>query len=203
MISGIYKIKNIVNGKTYIGSSTDVKKRWRDHKWYLKNNLHHNSHLQNAVNKYGLDNFEFSILLECSKENLINEEIDQIKKHKSDNKISGYNVNKPNKLTYNNGKKHGKTPKKMFGKDNPMYGKFGEKHPKFGFKMSDEMKLVMSKKMSGKKGSKSNARKLNDDDVLIIREYYEKGIYNQTELGKMFNVSQVTIGDVVNYKRWI
>lgn len=32
MITGIYKIKNIVNNKVYIGSAIDVKKRWRDYK---------------------------------------------------------------------------------------------------------------------------------------------------------------------------
>ena len=58
--TGIYIIKNILNNKKYVGSSTNIGKRWRDHKWYLKENKHHNSHLQASYNKYGLDSFEFN-----------------------------------------------------------------------------------------------------------------------------------------------
>jgi len=46
MITGIYKIRNKQNNKVYIGSAVDIKKRWRDHKWNLKENKHHNPHLQ-------------------------------------------------------------------------------------------------------------------------------------------------------------
>ena len=31
-ISGIYKITNIINNKSYIGSSVDIYTRWREHK---------------------------------------------------------------------------------------------------------------------------------------------------------------------------
>jgi len=36
--TGIYKILNKINGKVYIGSATDIAKRWRDHKWHLNHN---------------------------------------------------------------------------------------------------------------------------------------------------------------------
>ena len=29
---GIYKIENLINGKVYIGQSTDIKERWAKHK---------------------------------------------------------------------------------------------------------------------------------------------------------------------------
>ena len=38
---GIYKIKNIINGKVYIGSAIYFIKRWSVHKSELKNNKHH------------------------------------------------------------------------------------------------------------------------------------------------------------------
>jgi len=60
--SGIYKITNIVNNHAYVGSATNVKRRWIEHKSKLSLNKHGNSHLQNAYNKYGSENFEFSIL---------------------------------------------------------------------------------------------------------------------------------------------
>jgi len=64
-VSGIYKIINKIDGKYYVGSSlciTGSKGRWAHHKTYLKYNRHHNNHLQFAVNKYGLENFEFLII---------------------------------------------------------------------------------------------------------------------------------------------
>src|ERR1035437_367642 len=41
-ISGIYKIINKVNNKYYVGSSNDVKKRWREHRGELKKKIHVN-----------------------------------------------------------------------------------------------------------------------------------------------------------------
>lgn len=62
MSSGIYQICNRINGKIYIGSAVNIKKRWHLHLHRLRNNIHHNSHLQNAWNKYGEENFEFEVI---------------------------------------------------------------------------------------------------------------------------------------------
>lgn len=59
---GIYYIKNIINNKVYIGSSLSVKRRITSHKNDLNKNNHHSVKLQRAVNKYGIENFEFDIL---------------------------------------------------------------------------------------------------------------------------------------------
>ena len=62
MISGIYQIKNINDGKVYIGSSSHVLKRFKQHKNMLKRGKHHSSHLQHAWNMYGAGNFSFEIV---------------------------------------------------------------------------------------------------------------------------------------------
>jgi len=73
-ISGIYKIVNKVNGKYYIGSSKNIKRRWSGHKVKLNKNEHFNSHLQNSWNKYGKENFEFLIVEKVSEEKRIETE---------------------------------------------------------------------------------------------------------------------------------
>lgn len=58
-ICGVYQIKNKINGKIYIGQSIDIERRWEQHR-YGKGSLI----LKNAIKKYGLGKFEFSILEE-------------------------------------------------------------------------------------------------------------------------------------------
>ena len=64
-VSGIYAIVNTLNNKKYIGSSENLRKRYRQHFNNLNKNKHANTHLQRAYNKYGASVFEFWILEEC------------------------------------------------------------------------------------------------------------------------------------------
>src|ERR1039458_921914 len=69
-ICGIYKIVNKKNRKCYYGQSQDIVLRIRRHKIDLKNNNHQNKDLQRAWNKYGKDNFDFSVFRICPLEQL-------------------------------------------------------------------------------------------------------------------------------------
>lgn len=74
---GVYCISfiNSKSKKVYIGSASrntsKIKSgngfysRWRKHLHLLKINKHHSSALQNAYNKYGVDNISFIVLEEC------------------------------------------------------------------------------------------------------------------------------------------
>lgn len=74
MKSGIYQIINLINGKIYIGSAINLINRKSIHFIKLKRNIHENKYLQNSWNKYGKEYFEFNILENCEKENLIKRE---------------------------------------------------------------------------------------------------------------------------------
>lgn len=65
--AGIYKITNSVNKKVYIGSSSCLRMRKNQHSRELRKNIHTNKKLQNSVNKYGFDNFVFSVIEFCEK----------------------------------------------------------------------------------------------------------------------------------------
>jgi group I intron endonuclease len=71
---GIYLLENTVNGKKYVGSSSNIYNRCRSHKSSLRNNKHHNTHLQASFNKHGIDNFEFHVIEECEQGNKIERE---------------------------------------------------------------------------------------------------------------------------------
>lgn len=92
MRSGVYIITNLINGKNYIGESYYIIKRLGQHKNALIKGKHFNIHLQSSFNKYGIENFSFSILELCD-ESLTKEKEDYwctiLKTH---NDKFGYNI---------------------------------------------------------------------------------------------------------------
>jgi group I intron endonuclease len=64
MKSGIYQIKNIINGGVYFGRSVDVPDRLIHHRNELRRKVHRNKRLQNAWNKYGENAFKFELIWE-------------------------------------------------------------------------------------------------------------------------------------------
>ena len=71
MSAGIYEIVNTVNGKRYIGSARNVRRRFKKHLWDLDHGIHHSQILQRAVDKYGIDSFVFRHFLVCRHDDLL------------------------------------------------------------------------------------------------------------------------------------
>lgn len=117
---GIYKITNLINGMCYIGQSKRIETRFKEHK--SGERQQHNYYLHNAIDKYGIENFSFETLIECSIDQLDNFERDYILNFNSlkpngYNLESGGNVNKEISI---------ETKEKM------SLSKRGEKHNFFG-----------------------------------------------------------------------
>ena len=72
--SGIYRITNRSNGKTYVGASTHVDDRWRHHRYALRHGHHGNPHLQRAWLKYGEESFDFVLLEELPRDKVLLQE---------------------------------------------------------------------------------------------------------------------------------
>ncbi len=78
---GIYKITNLINGHCYIGQSVQIQRRWKDHRAaaFNENSKAYQYPLYRAIRKYGLENFSFEVIEECSQEKLDEKEIYWIK----------------------------------------------------------------------------------------------------------------------------
>lgn len=213
MESGIYNIRNIINNKIYIGSSKNLKGRWRVHKHKLLNNKHVNIHLQRSFNKYGFENFLFEVIEYVEKNNLIHMEqkfIDLLKPEYNIRKIAHNNTGvkwsnesrknasdrMKNKEPWNKGKtgiseetqikiKEAWSLRRKNGTDKPMLGK---KHDKSSIE-----------KISGENNGRS---KLSKNDVLLIRTHWDKKEYKQKELAEIFNVKVLCIFNIVNRLSW-
>ena len=60
--SGVFRIKNMANGKVLVGSSLNLEGPLNKHRFMLKINSHPNKGLQQDWNEVGSDQFVFEIL---------------------------------------------------------------------------------------------------------------------------------------------
>ena len=93
MVMGIYKITNSITDKVYIGQSTNIKNRIKNHKTALKGGYHKNNHLQKSFNKYGDDCFTFNIVTIVENQKLL-DWFEQYYIHLYDSYRNGYNQTK-------------------------------------------------------------------------------------------------------------
>jgi group I intron endonuclease len=189
-MQAIYQIRNKINNKLYIGSTNNVRKRWNNHRSKLNNKRHENSYLQAAWDKYGEENFEFSILEQVTDQNRIEKEIFYLQETKSYERNIGYNFDK--------------NPIDKSGKNNPFYGKTHSKQTKEKLKIiahnrSEELKKKMGEKNKGDKHPRS---KLDWNKVRIIRLLYFQGEETYRSLSLKFNVARSTIQAIVEKKSW-
>jgi len=142
--SGIYHIKNLVNGKAYIGSSKDIPRRLRDHRSTLKSSerVHENIYLQRSWDKYGANNFVFEPIENVPVEQLVELEQKYLDRHKNAGDWKHlYNINPI-----------AAHPPILKGEDNPNYGGLSpETRKKLSDAWTDERKAAHAIEFSGDK----------------------------------------------------
>ena len=94
-ICGVYKITNTITNDFYIGSSKDVKRRWREHKKPSVWKRFSNSPMYLDMQKYSVDKFVFDILCEVEPEHLKETEqklIETLKPTYNSNRANGWDI---------------------------------------------------------------------------------------------------------------
>ena len=99
---GIYSITNKVTGAVYIGQSSDIDRRWMEHKTPKAKG---NDLLHGDMQKYGKENFELTVLEECKPEELNKRELFYIKRDQPFYNTVGKEVSEETKQNISEGTK--------------------------------------------------------------------------------------------------
>lgn len=155
---GVYQIK--INDKIYVGSTTQsFYRRWKCHLYDLRRNIHGNSYLQKAYNKYGEDTLEFSILeIVIDKKNCIPYEQKWLDKLKPE-----FNICQTAGNTL--GRRHTTEARKKIG-EATRTGNRGQNISQAltGRKLSEANKKAIGESLKGRKHSEETKRKISESN---------------------------------------
>lgn len=151
-VAYIYRITNILNGMSYIGVTTNPKKRFASHCRPAQTTR---LLLKNAIQKHGKEHFKMEVLLQST----------QAYCYEMERKlIAAYNTMKPDGYNLSAG---GMGSLGLTGEMNGCYGRTGEKHPHFGkpgyrrgVPHSEETKAKMRAVRLGRKHSEETKAKI-------------------------------------------
>lgn len=178
----VYCHTNLINSKKYIGITCQpLAQRWRNGKGYKSS-----PHFNNAIQKYGWDNFSHEVLFEdLSQSEAEEKEIELIKKYNTRNRKYGYNIAAGGGV--------------MCGENNPMYGKklTPEQRRKIGEaskgrKHTEEFKKYMSQKFKGRVFSEETRRKMSENhaDVSGEKNHFYGRKLTQEQIDKLVKASK-------------
>lgn len=227
MLAYIYHITNKINGKKYIGKTTNFSHRLECHFNYLKRNIHHSHKLQRACNKYGIENFEVDYqIVEVKDEEELNL-LEELEICKYDSYNSGYNEtlggdgNKTSLdfdtrvLIYNILKKYDGVIYKIskyFHCDESTISCLKKDKVYENIKVNtDDLKNLISKIGIGEENLKENyiphnKKKLNKEDVFEILSVIRVTEGYDKILAKIFNVGPTIIHRLrnnISYKNYL
>jgi len=206
--SGVYLIRNIVNGKVYVGSSVNIAVRWSGHRNQLRKGKHTSRHLQSAWNNYGEDKFAFVKRRLCPVDDLLRVEQEYIELHCSSDPECGYNICKragrPPDLT--GIAKSDETKKKMseYHRNRPVEHQrkineatTGQKNGMFGRKHSPEMiehyrRISTGKKHTSETRARMSSNQVGDKNHSFGRKVSEKERLMKSAISARFSAEQAS-----------
>jgi len=180
----VYKITNKLDGKFYIGSTSNLIKRYYTHINHIRTGKNSCVKLIRAVNKYGEENFTFEIVCECPTEEVLKVEqryIDSLKPHYNVAKIAGSNLGI--KRT-----EEVKLKKSASQKENWKDESYRVKHLE---NLSKNWKSGTSHKMA----------KLTEEQVIEIKKQLLTGLLPK-QVADALKVSYYSVKDIYRGKTW-
>jgi group I intron endonuclease len=180
----VYKITNTLNGDFYIGSSTNLYKRYYTHMNHMRKGIKSCIILNRAATKYGEQNFSFTIIAKCPIEYVIKLEqwfITNLKPNYNVAKIAGSNLGI--KRT-----EEVKLRKSVSQKENWKDEAYRTKHLQ---NLSNNWKSGTSHKMA----------KLTEEQVIEIKKELANGLFPKQVADKL-NLSYHSIKDIHRGKTW-
>jgi group I intron endonuclease len=222
MVYHVYKIENLLNGKIYVGKTNDLVTRWRYHtSSLLKQTPKNSTVIRCAIQKYGKENFDFSILETCqTDEESLKKEIHWIEFYRCNvrkfGNDSGYNMNEGGA-----GTPHSEiTCKKISTAKKGI--KFSDEHKQklslahIGKILKEDHKKKIRVAGLGKKrtldsiekiskaklGEKNPQAKLSEENVREIKTLLQSNQITPKNIGIKFGVASRTIRDIKNGITW-
>lgn len=153
-VIGIYGLRNKTTGKWYIGQSWDIHNRW---KAYRKMRCKPQRKLYAAILKYGIDDFEMSILRQTCPSQIVLDRVETELIKQYDSIENGYNI----KLGGHRGR-HSEETKKRIGEGN------------IGKVMSEESKEKCRQSRLGQKLSESALNNWKSSMKALYERRYEE-----------------------------
>lgn len=172
-MGSVYSIRHVVSKKQYIGSTINSKKRFSYHLSQLRRGCHGNVHLQRAFDKYGEDQFEFSVIEECDNTDLLRREAYWIEHYDATSRANGYNMTSNTTM------------------------------PRLGIRHTNESKekMSMTRRASQYRGERHGNSKLTEDMVRSIVDCFNNGD-SQSEIADKAGVSNSTVSLILRGKSW-
>ena len=176
--SGVYKLTNKLNGRIYIGSAKEFKRRWSQHAKRLKSGKHSNKFLQADYNKCGEEAFVFEVIevIEGPQENRLLVEQTYIDQH-YDEQQQCYNLTRS--VNKRGPRCHSYNPEQTATrrKENPNRHRWSEEEKKAisaklrGHIVSEETRQKLREKSLGKKHTEESKRKCSESNKGKHREH--------------------------------
>lgn len=180
----IYKITNEIDGKFYIGSTSNLIKRYYTHINHIRTKKNTCVKLIRAVNKHGENNFRFEIICECPANEVIKNEqeyIDNLKPEYNIAKIAGSNIGI--KRT-----EEVKINKSVSQKENWQDDDYRNKH-------------LENLSKNWKCGSNHKMAKLTEEQVIEIKKHLSNGLFPK-QVSDNLKLSYYSIKDIYRGKTW-
>ena len=182
MRTGVYIIRNKIDNRIYIGSSIDIDKRVKRHKYDLNKGNHHSRYLQRFVNKYGIDSLVFKIKELCEIDIVLEREQFYIDTLKPD-----FNVNPLAQSCL------GAKRTQEF-KDRTSELTKGKNNPTFGLERTPEWKANISKANKGQKAwNKGKSNIYSQETIDKMKEASKGRTFSNTTRNKISDANSINV----------